>query len=264
MHYFDFNIKSYQAATAHLTNEEDLAYRRLLEMYYDTELPISKNPNKPTALRLLSRRLRVGIEALEIVLAEFFTEGENDWSHTYCDQKISEFHAFKEKQRANGSKGGRGKKAVANPNKPTALPPQTQNNPSPSQQETINNKPINKNLLAKPADAGQAEAGPSSPALPTKSAAEYPEAFTAFWNAYPRREHKGAAFKAWKKIPAAARDAVMAGLERKKLCQQWRKDNGQFVPHPASWLNARGWEDEDAQPKSSSFNMSDFMRSVGV
>jgi len=23
----------------------------------------------------------------------------------------------------------------------------------------------------------------------------------------------------------------------------WRKDSGQFIPHPATWLNAKGWED---------------------
>jgi uncharacterized protein YdaU (DUF1376 family) len=44
MHYYKFNIADYRSATAHLTNEEDLAYRRLLDMYYDTEVPIPNDP----------------------------------------------------------------------------------------------------------------------------------------------------------------------------------------------------------------------------
>ena len=40
MHYYQFSIGDYKAATGHLSNEEDLAYRRLLDMYYDTESKI--------------------------------------------------------------------------------------------------------------------------------------------------------------------------------------------------------------------------------
>lgn len=138
MHYYQFNIKSYQSATLHLSNEEDLAYRRLMDFYYDSEELISIKPNKPTALQMLSRRLRVGITALESVLDEFFVLDENGWKHTYCDQVIADYKAYQEKQRANGSKGGRGNKADAKPNKPTALPPLTQ--AKPNAKPTINNK----------------------------------------------------------------------------------------------------------------------------
>lgn len=134
MHYFEFNIKSYQAATAHLTNEEDLAYRRLIELYYDTEQPIpSALPDKPTALQSLSRRLRVGIPALEIVLSEFFVETENGWVHEYCERVINDFRAYIARQAANGSKGGRSRKANAKPEEPTANPPISQKNPLISQ-----------------------------------------------------------------------------------------------------------------------------------
>lgn len=90
MHYFQFNIKSYQAATPHLSNEEDLAYRRLIGMYYDTEQPI------PTLLPPIARRLRVGFDALQAVLNEFFVLGENGWEHGYCDKVIAScFMEFK-------------------------------------------------------------------------------------------------------------------------------------------------------------------------
>lgn len=74
----------------------------------------------------------------------------------------------------------------------------------------------------------------------------YPKAFIAFWELYPIRVNKGAAFKAFQKIRAAEYPVVRAGLERKKQSQAWLKDNGKFIPHAATWLNARGWEDEDA------------------
>ena len=35
MHYYSFHINDYRAATAHLSNEEDLAYRRLIEAWRD-------------------------------------------------------------------------------------------------------------------------------------------------------------------------------------------------------------------------------------
>ena len=40
---------------------------------------------------------------------------------------------------------------------------------------------------------------------------------------------------------------MSAALERDKRSEQWRRDNGDFIPHPASWLNGRRWEDEPAE-----------------
>jgi hypothetical protein len=67
--------------------------------------------------------------------------------------------------------------------------------------------------------------------------------FPAFWAAYPRRVGKGAAEKAWAKArPPLA--AVLAAVEACRATDQWRKDGGQFIPHPATWLNQRRWEDD--------------------
>jgi uncharacterized protein YdaU (DUF1376 family) len=130
MHYYQFNIKSYHADTTHLTNDEDLAYRRLLDMYYDTELPI------PTALPVLTRRLRLALPVLESVLNEFFTLTDNGWVNDHCDKVLAEYKLFIDRQKLNGSKGGRGNKATALPNKATALPNKASAKP------TINNKPL--------------------------------------------------------------------------------------------------------------------------
>ena len=29
-----------------------------------------------------------------------------------------------------------------------------------------------------------------------------------------------------------------------KTTEQWKKNNGQYIPYPSTWLNAKGWEDE--------------------
>ena len=36
----------------------------------------------------------------------------------------------------------------------------------------------------------------------------------------------------------------MKALETAKKSSDWTKDNGQYIPYPATWLRAKGWEDE--------------------
>ena len=103
MYYYPHHIGDYKSATAHLTNEEDLAYRRLLEMYYDTEAFI------PLETQWVARRLRVGCEPLESVLKDFFVRTEEGWKHARCDLVIREYHEMAEKNRRNGKLGGRPK-----------------------------------------------------------------------------------------------------------------------------------------------------------
>lgn len=80
---------------------------------------------------------------------------------------------------------------------------------------------------------------------PPASAAD-PEGFAEFWQSYPRKVAKPQATKAWKalKLNASAIGALMAGLQRAKQSDQWQRDDGKFIPHPATWLNGRRWEDE--------------------
>lgn len=70
--------------------------------------------------------------------------------------------------------------------------------------------------------------------------------FDEFWAHYPRKEAKGAAKKAWARIkPSAELTARMIdALEVQKRSAKWREQNGQFIPHPATWLNAERWEDQ--------------------
>lgn len=71
--------------------------------------------------------------------------------------------------------------------------------------------------------------------------------FERFWAAYPKKRNKGDACKAWRALNPDERlvGVILQAIERAKSFAQWRKDGGQFIPYPASWLRARGWEDEE-------------------
>jgi uncharacterized protein YdaU (DUF1376 family) len=132
MHFYKFHMGDYKSATAHLSNEEDLAYRRLLDMYYDTEQPI------PLETDWVARRLRVGSEVVATVLQDMFRETENGWIHDRCEEEIREYHRMADRARANGKAGGR-------PPKPTGNPVGTQQEPS--RKLTTNHKPLTTNQI---------------------------------------------------------------------------------------------------------------------
>lgn len=70
--------------------------------------------------------------------------------------------------------------------------------------------------------------------------------FGDFWAAYPRKVAKGDAERAWAKLAPAAdlRARILTAVETQRGCEAWAKDGGAFIPYPATWLNARRWEDE--------------------
>lgn len=72
------------------------------------------------------------------------------------------------------------------------------------------------------------------------------EDFCAFWNAYPKKRDKGRVEK-WFTHHKPTKELVelmIKQIERLKDTEQWKKDNGKYIPYPATWLNAKGWEDE--------------------
>lgn len=74
------------------------------------------------------------------------------------------------------------------------------------------------------------------------------ERFTEFWAAYPRKVAKPQALKAWKSLNLVNGDfeKVMAALATASRCEQWR--DTKFIPHPATWLRGRRFEDEENLP----------------
>lgn len=72
------------------------------------------------------------------------------------------------------------------------------------------------------------------------------DGFSAFWQAYPRKVNKVGAWKSWKRISPdhALQARIIAAVEAHKRGDQWTKDDGRFIPHPATWLNQERWGDE--------------------
>ncbi|MCF5179611.1 phage replication protein [Pseudomonas syringae] len=94
---------------------------------------------------------------------------------------------------------------------------------------------------------------PDSLTTPTPAASSPPtdDLFPKFWKLYPNKKGKAAAEKAWKKIKVTDDlfTLIAQGLAKQCVSLAWTKDGGQFVPHPATWLNGKRWEDE-VQPAS--------------
>lgn len=85
MHYYSFNIGDYTKKTAHLTNEEDLTYRRLLDHYYGCENPI------PIDTPMVARKTRCSPDLVARVLEEFFTLEVDGWHNKRVDEEIEKY-----------------------------------------------------------------------------------------------------------------------------------------------------------------------------
>ena len=76
--------------------------------------------------------------------------------------------------------------------------------------------------------------------------------FEVFWNAYPKKKNKETAKRAFERaIKKTDLETMLTAIEKQKHSKQWKEDNGQYIPYPATWLNGGAWEDEveAADPK---------------
>lgn len=75
--------------------------------------------------------------------------------------------------------------------------------------------------------------------------------FDLFYKAYPKKKAPGYAKKAWNKLKPddALFQTIMEALEKQKNCEDWKKERGKYIPHPASWLSGECWKDEIPEVK---------------
>ena len=71
--------------------------------------------------------------------------------------------------------------------------------------------------------------------------------FDIFWKEYPKKKSRGEAQKVWNKLKPdeALLKRMLSSIEKAKGSVDWQKDNGQFIPFPATWLNGKRWEDDE-------------------
>ncbi|MCS3467114.1 hypothetical protein M2401_000835 [Pseudomonas sp. JUb42] len=91
-----------------------------------------------------------------------------------------------------------------------------------------------------------------NPPTPPASSSPNEDLFPKFWKLYPNKKGKTAAEKAWKKhkVTDDLFTLITQGLARQCASPGWTKDGGQFIPHPATWLNGKRWEDEVSTPSN--------------
>ena len=84
------------------------------------------------------------------------------------------------------------------------------------------------------------------PAVPDQRPRVAADGFDRFWAAYPKKKAKADALRAWKGIgpDEALLGRMLAAIERQARSEQWVKDDGAFIPFPATWLRGSRWEDE--------------------
>jgi hypothetical protein len=84
----------------------------------------------------------------------------------------------------------------------------------------------------------------TTPPLPPQGGVSV--AFETFWKTSPRKTGKASASRSFERavkkgVPA---EKIIAAVETHKRGAGWKKDNGQFIPHPTTWLNQGRWDDE--------------------
>ena len=70
--------------------------------------------------------------------------------------------------------------------------------------------------------------------------------FNKFWRNYPRKVERQRAYGVFKKLcpDDVLLDRMIKAIEEQKKTVRWKKDEGQYIPYPANWLEGRRWEDE--------------------
>ena len=97
MNYYPFHLGDYAANTAHLEPMEDLAYRRMLDLYYRTEKPLPRDIDQ--IARLI--RMKGHEQLISLVIDEFFDGCSDGWMHLRCDAEIAKMQDKQAKARAS-------------------------------------------------------------------------------------------------------------------------------------------------------------------
>ena len=69
--------------------------------------------------------------------------------------------------------------------------------------------------------------------------------FEMFWNEYPKKVGKKDAKKSFEKAKKSTdTETMIRAVIAQKQSGQWLRDNGRYIPNPATWLNQGRWDDE--------------------
>lgn len=96
MNFYPFHIGDYASHTNHLTDAEDLAYRRMIDLYYMNEQPFNN-------CSTLARRVKTSVEVVQIILDEFFElQDDGCWHNKRIDAEIAKYQEIQNKKSQAG------------------------------------------------------------------------------------------------------------------------------------------------------------------
>lgn len=228
MQYYRRNLGDYAKKAGRLNMLQHGSYTLLIDACYDRE----KFPTMDEAIEWAWASNPDEVRAVEFVLSKFFTLENGVYVQKRIAEELSEYAEFCAEQKRKGLLGGRPKNPTGINNNPTGLE---------------NNPPVTR---TKPDETLTTNHYPLTTKKPKPLSKEKPlDEFAIFWQAYPRKEAKADAMKAWVspkiKIDLAV---ILKAIEAKKATGDWFET--QYIPLPASWLRGARWNDEILPPSA--------------
>ncbi len=222
MHYYPHHIGDFIKDTANLDDHQMATYLRLVWAYYTEEKPF-KDECEDIAFAMRSDE-----KTVRLLLKHYFRLDEGFWFHSRCEREIEAFRGKSEKARKSANARWKNSEAMRTHSGRNANGHDSDANQEP---RTKNQDKAVKN--------------------PRPAKDEQDAAFDSFWKLYPKKVSKADAIKAWKKLKPVEIEKAMNALPGHCMSQAWTKDSGRYVPNPATWLNAKRWEDEIKQDHGS-------------
>jgi len=154
MHYYPHHIGDFNARTRHLSRLERSIYRDLIELYYETEGPISIDLER-VARRIVATSPEERAAMVD-VLNEFFAPGPEGWSHKRCEEELAKYRRMSAGGRVGAEhRWSKGKPAQTDappiaPPSPPYSPPNGEGNGEPvgGRMPTKNQEPRTKKDIA--------------------------------------------------------------------------------------------------------------------
>jgi uncharacterized protein YdaU (DUF1376 family) len=222
MHYYKRNLGDYAKKAGRLSMLQHGAYTLLIDACYDRE----QFPTMQEAIDWAWASSSAEIEAVEFVLRKFFVLEDGRYTQSRISDELNDYRT-KAETNARIAHDRETKRKESATNRARSV-----NEPTPNQEpRTTNQEPLTKedqeHLVTDVTDAAVND-------------------FESLWKLYPRKTAKAEAQKAWAKLsPDHSLVAeIAAGLAAHIACADWVKDDGKYIPHGATWLNQRRWQDE--------------------
>jgi len=135
MHFYSFNIGDYISHTKHLSDLEDLAYRRLLDLYYLHERTLNED------VSLVARKINMkdNVPEVRVVLEEFFIlEVGKGWTNPRADIEIEKYQSKVQ----SAIRAGKASALARSNASSTTVQPNKKQETINNKQETYNNKTL--------------------------------------------------------------------------------------------------------------------------